>query len=336
MKPAPLRAGLVGLGMMGRHHARVLRHLDGVQLVAVADPRGDTYRVAGELAVLETVDQLLQHDLDYCVVAVPAAAHSAVGHALAKAGVHALIEKPLTPTLTEAVALAEAFEVAGLVAAVGYTERHNPAVLGLRERLQRRELGAIYQVATRRQGPYPTQNCDIGVITDLATHDIDLITWATGQPVAAVAARTVSRSGRTHEDLVATAGELTDGTVTAHLVNWLSPMKERVTVVTGEHGCLVADTLYADLTYYANGSTATQWSAAEIFRGVTEGDVTRYAIAKKEPLCVEHEAFRDVLLGKGGTIASLWEGAQTIAVAEAMLNSAATGSWVRPESVRRS
>lgn len=328
-----LRAGLAGLGAMGRHHARILRRLDRVQLVAVADPNGDTYRAAEGLPVVPTIDQLLDYQLDYCVVAVPTAIHMNIGHALAAAGVHALIEKPLAPRLAEAVALAETFDTAGLVGAVGHTERYNPALLAMRARLAHGDLGTVYQMATRRQGPFPARVRDVGVVQDLATHDIDLVTWATGRPVGAITARTTSRSGRHHEDLVATVGELADGTITSHLINWLSPMKERVTVATGEHGCLIADTLHADLTYYANGSTTTQWPAAEIFRGVTEGDITQYAIAKKEPLFTEHEAFRDAVLGRNAEVVTFWEAAQTVAVAEAVLASAATGQTIAPTMV---
>ncbi len=107
-------------------------------------------------------------------------------------------------------------------------------------------------------------------------------------------------------------------------------MKERITVVTGERGCLVADTLNADLTFYANGSATTQWHAAEVFRGVTEGDIIRYAIAKKEPLLVEHEAFRDAVLGQPSAVVSLATGVFTVAVAEAMLASAHNGQPATP------
>ena len=86
------------------------------------------------------------------------------------------------------------------------------------------------------------------MVKDLATHDIDLTAWVAQQPYQAVSARTAHRSGRPHEDLVAITGILADGTVTNHLVNWLSPLKERVTIITGEKGAFVADTLTADLT----------------------------------------------------------------------------------------
>ena len=107
-----------------------------------------------------------------------------------------------------------------------------------------------------------------------------------------------SRAAASYEDLVAVVGSLADGTVTNHLVNWLSPLKERVTIITGERGTFVADTLTADLTFYANGSVPTTWDGLQQFRGVSEGDVIRYAIPKPEPLRVEHENFRDAVLGK--------------------------------------
>lgn len=173
----------------------------------------------------------------------------------------------------------------------------------------------------------------MGVVKDLATHDIDLTSWVARRPFRTVSARTAYRTGRPHEDLVAVVGLLTDGTVTNHLVNWLSPLKERVTVITGERGTFVADTLTADLTFYANGSVATTWDGLQQFRGVSEGDVVRYAIAKPEPLRVEHENFRDALLGRPADIVTLEQGVTTVLVAESMIASAEQGSTVEVEAV---
>lgn len=325
---ANLRAGLIGLGMMGRHHARVLRAIDGVDLVGVADPGGDPHGVAGQLEVMPDIDALIGVGLDYCIVAVPTAYHEEIGLALAAAGVHALVEKPLAKDTLGARKLAEAFEAAGLVGAVGHIERYNPALQSLRVRLAAGELGQVYQIITRRQGPFPARIADVGVVKDLATHDIDLTAWVADQPYVSVAAHTAYQSGREHEDLVAVTGKLANGTVTSHLVNWLSPMKERVTIVTGDRGAFVADTLHADLTFHANGSTRTQWDDLAQFRGVSEGDVIRYAIPKPEPLRTEHEAFRDAILGKEVDIVTMTQGLATVAVAEAVLQSAAEGRTV--------
>lgn len=323
-----LRAGLIGLGMMGRHHARLLASMDGVELVAVADPGGDPHGVAGARPLFSSVDELIKAGIDYCVVAVPTVYHLEVGMALANAGVHALIEKPLAQDTSSATALADAFEKKGLVGAVGHIERYNPSLQEARRRLENGDLGQVFQVVTRRQGPFPARIADVGVVKDLATHDIDLTAWVTQQRFTSVAARTAHRSGRTHEDLVAVVGQLSDGTVTSHLVNWLSPFKERVTVITGEKGAFVADTLNADLTFHANATVASQWEDIARFRGVSEGDVIRYAISKPEPLRTEHEAFRDAVLGKPADIVTMRQGLATVAVAEAVIESATTGHTI--------
>jgi len=319
---ANLKAGLIGLGMMGRHHARVLGSLDGVDLVAVADPAGDPHGVAGGRAVLGSVDELIEAGIDYCMVAVPTIYHEEVGLKLAAAGIHAIIEKPLAPDVASATKLAEAFEKAGLVGAVGHIERYNPSLQEARRRIEAGDLGRIFQVSTRRQNGFPARIADVGVVKDLATHDIDLTAWITQQEYVWVQARTAHRAGRVHEDLVSAVGQLADGTVTNHLVNWLSPFKERVTVITGERGAYVCDTLTADLTFYANGTQVEAWDDVANFRGVSEGDVVRYAIAKPEPLRLEHENFRDAVLGKPADIVTMRQGLNTVKVADWMIESA--------------
>jgi UDP-N-acetylglucosamine 3-dehydrogenase len=331
-----LRAGLIGLGMMGRHHARVLQETEGVELVAVADAYGDPHGVAGDLPFYNRVEQLIDHGLDLVMCAVPTGLHEEVGLALAEAGIHTMVEKPIASTVEGGQRLADAFESRGLVGAVGHIERYNPALQSLRARLQKGDLGEVYQIATRRQGPFPSRIADVGVIKDLGTHDIDLTAWLAESQYESVSARTTTRSGREHEDMLAATGQLANGIITSHLVNWLSPMKERMTVVTGERGSFVADTLTADLTYYVNGTISTEWDSVANFRGVTEGDVTRLAIAKREPLKVEHEAFRDAVLAargeapadseSGPAIVSMREGLNTLRVAEAM---AASGREAR-------
>ena len=328
MTSRTLRAGLIGLGAMGRHHARVLREVDGVELVAVADPGGDPNGVAGPLPVLRDVQALIAAGIDTAVVAVPTVYHEPIALALAEAGVHALIEKPIADTSEAGERIVAAFAAQGLVGAVGHIERFNPALQELRKRLAAGELGAIYQIVTRRQGPFPSRIADVGVGKDLATHDIDLTAWVAQSPYASIAAQIAYRSGREHEDMVLATGRLANGVIVSHTVNWLSPMKERVTVVTGERGAFVVDTASADLTFHANGTIATEWDSIAAFRGVSEGDVIRYAIAKREPLRVEHEAFRDAVLGIRHDVVTLEEGLQTLRVAEAMVTSARTGRLI--------
>lgn len=334
MSGAVLRAGMIGLGAMGRNHLRVLGLLDGVELVGAVDPAFDGDHAAPGVPVMKTLEELIARGVDYVVVAAPTGLHETLGLQLAEAGVSALIEKPLAHSVEAAQRLVDAFESRGLVAGVGHIERYNPSLQSLRSRLANGDLGDVYQVVTRRQGPFPARIADVGVVKDLATHDIDLTSWVTGAQYTSVSARTSRKSGREHEDMVVVVGDLDSGTVVNHLVNWLSPLKERSTVVTGQKGCFVADTLTADLTFYANGAVTSEWETVRNFRGVSEGDMTRFAIAKREPLLVEHERFRDAVAGTGDDIVTLRQGLRTVEVSAAVLRSAEEGITVStvPES----
>ncbi|MDO8338753.1 MAG: Gfo/Idh/MocA family oxidoreductase [Microcella sp.] len=320
-----LRAGLLGVGMMGRHHARVLRELPGVELVAIADPGGDPHGVAGRLPILPDIDALIAEGIDIAVVAVPTRFHEDAALRLAEAGVHTLVEKPIADTVEAGQRMVDAFAAKGLVGAVGHIERFNPALQELRRRLEAGDLGDVYQIATRRQGPFPSRIADVGVGKDLASHDIDLTAWVAQSTYRTVFAQTAHKSGREYEDMVTATGRLANGTVVSHLVNWLSPMKERITIVTGERGAFVADTATGDLTFYANGTIPLEWESVSSFRGVSEGDVIRYAFAKREPLRVEHENFRDAVLGEQTDVVTMEQGLRTLEVVEGMLRSARTG-----------
>ena len=324
-----IRAAVIGLGHMGRNHARVLSNgVGGVELVAAMDTQGDRFGVARQVPVVATVDELLEQGIDYAVVSVPTFAHEDIAVRLADAGVHALIEKPLAPSAESAHHIRQAFEGSGLVAGVGHVERFNPALRQMRSRIAQGEIGAVFQISTRRQGPFPARIADVGVVADLAAHDIDLTAWLTDSHYVSVSAHTAHKSGREHEDLIAGIGMLANGVVTNHLVNWLSPQKERYTIVLGEKGMLVADTLTADLTLHRNGTIESEWDALGVFRGVSEGDSIRYAFPKPEPLLVEHETMRDAIIGKPADIVGLQEATRTVVVVEAMLESARTDRTV--------
>ena len=317
-----LRAGLAGLGMMGRHHKRLLSQLTGVEFVGVFDPALDTSGSSHDVPVFSTMDELLQQNLDYCVVAAPTMFHLELGLELAAAGVHALIEKPVAASPSQAEQLVDAFDRANLIGGVGHIERFNPALRAMRTKIEEGLIGEIYQISTRRQGPFPARIADVGVIKDLATHDIDLTAWVAQRPYVSVKAHTAHRSGRVHEDMVIAVGLLEGGIIVNHVVNWLSPFKERNTTVIGDKGALVADNLTADLTYYENGHIRSQWDTISEFRGVSEGDVVRFALNKVEPLLTEHEAFRDAILTHDTSqIVTFREGLAAVNIAEQMLES---------------
>jgi predicted dehydrogenase len=261
--------------------------------------------------VLPTVKALVELGVDLCVVATPTACHESAGAALARAGVPCLVEKPLSHDAGSAGRLVAAFEDAGVLGCVGHVERYNPALQALRDRLLAGDVGAPYQVATRRQGPLPDRVGDVGVVLDLATHDLDLTSWLCRSPYRTVTAHTAFQPGRVVEDLVAVVGRLADGTVTSHLANRLVPAKERVVTVTAERGCLVADALRRELYVQSAGA------------------VVRLDVAAVEPLRAELAAFRDAVLGRPAPTVTLREGLAAVTVAHAVLDSACTGDSVK-------
>ncbi|WP_033104754.1 Gfo/Idh/MocA family protein [Microbacterium profundi] len=322
---ADLRVGLLGVGMMGRHHARVIREVEGVDLVAIADPGGDPHNVAGKLPILANIEALIDAGIDIAVVAVPTAFHEDAALKLAEAGVHTLVEKPIAHSIEAGQRMVAAFAAKGLIGAVGHVERFNPALQEMRRRLESGELGEVYQIATRRQSTFPARIADVGVAKDLASHDIDLTSWVAQSEYTSVFAQIAHKSGREYEDMITVTGRLANGVIVNHLVNWLSPMKERVTVVTGDRGTFIADTATGDLTFFANGTIPLEWESISSFRGVSEGDITRYSFAKREPLRVEHEAFRDAVLGLPSDVVTMEQGLRTLTVVEGALSSADTG-----------
>ena len=302
-----LAGAVLGAGVMGRHHARILATHPRTRLAGVVEVNGDQCEswVEPEL-VYRSIEQLIEAGRpEFAVVALPTEAHPAAARALAEAGVHMLIEKPLAADAISAQEIIEACRAGGVLAAVGHVERHNPAMVELRRRVLGGELGELFFVAAERSGPFPGRVRDVGVVKDLATHDLDILPWIAGQPIVAVAAHAFQRSGRKHEDLIAINGRLRDGTVFALEVDWLTPVKARRTRVVGERGMLVADTLSAELSV------------------VSGGDVEGYSLAGREPLMAQMDAFCDLLEGRSGVeVVSLEEGLAAVVLAEAVLESA--------------
>jgi predicted dehydrogenase len=328
-----LRGAVLGLGMMGRHHARLLQSTEGVRFAGAVDPGGDRYgAVTGKGLVYGDVSGLLAASPpDFAVIAVPTEEHVDAARKLADAGVHILIEKPLAATVEDAREIIRVCEAAGVRAAVGFVERCNPALVELRRRVRDGQLGEVFLIATERVGPFPNRIRDVGVVKDLATHDLDLVRWVGGARIERLAAQTQHRMGREHEDLVLVTGRLESSVSFNTIVDWLSPAKVRKTRVLGERGMLVADTLTSDLTFYENGETSSEWSATQALRGVSEGDSTRYALSRREPLLVELEAFMDFVAGDDDAqVVSLAEGLEAAVYADAVLEAASSGETVRP------
>ena len=316
-----LKVGLVGLGIMGKNHARVLSKLEGVELLGIVDPLGSAKNINSDHVFYE-LNELLRKKPDYCVIAAPTGFHKDIALEILSAGVNCLIEKPVALNLESAYQIQEVSSSNSRIVGIGHIERYNSGVRQLKSHIQNGELGDIYQVSSKRQGPYPSRVADVGVVRDLGTHDIDLTMWLTNSTYESVSAHTITRSQREFEDMAVISGKLKNQVLVNMIVNWLSPFKERSLVVTGELGAFVVDTLSSDLKFYKNGNHQVTQSTLMHFTGVSQGDVITYAFDKPEPLVLEHENFRDFLMGKKAEIVTLEEGIETVKVSDGILESA--------------
>ncbi|MFF0551043.1 Gfo/Idh/MocA family protein [Streptomyces sp. NPDC004311] len=318
-----LRTGVIGLGWAGTVHARTMFALPGIDLVAVVDLDPAKHHSVPDVAAFSDLEAMLRLKLDYCVIATPCATHEPYALALAAAGVPALIEKPLAPTGAAARRIHEAFTRTGTFAAVGHTERHQAPLAELARRLHRGDFGELWQLATRRQGPYTGRILDVGVALDLLVHDVDVVAWLAGAPIESVTAATRTLAGP-YEDTATATTVLRGGLLAHHHADWITPFKHRSVQVHTAAGVLTADTLAGTLTHHPN--TAAPAPAGR-FPGVAEGEARLIALPEQEaPFTVEHRLMRDALLGVGPCgLVSLAEGADTVAATEALLTAAATG-----------
>jgi predicted dehydrogenase len=312
-----MKVGVIGLGVMGKNHARVLSNMASVSDLVLFDPLGAQLGVVHGVTVESNIDTFLNQDLDYCVVSSPTSTHLEMGLKLAERNIATLIEKPLASNEEDGQKLVDAFDKAGVIAGVGHVERFNPAIMAMKEKLQDGVLGNVYQIATRRVGPYSGRIRDVGVVKDLASHDIDLVGWLSQSNYESLNSRTLKPMGNEHEDILLAIGTLGNGSLVSHLVNWVSPTKERVTSVLGEKGMLVADTLSVDLYFFEKGSQPTNWDGISIFKGTSEGATHKFELAKNEPLVNEHLAFQKAIVEMNPSgLATLSEGLEVLRVAE--------------------
>jgi predicted dehydrogenase len=319
----PLRGIVVGLGVMGSHHLRVLRSLPDCSVVAVVDPEDErrTGAQSADGAIAEhssLTEALAGHDADFACIAAPVGRLPALTHEALDAGLAVLVEKPLAPTEAEAEELIRHAEERSLLLSVGHVERFNPAVVALKEKLAEKPLGRIYQLHARRLSPYPDRRNLSGVALDLATHDLDVMRHVSGQEVIRVFAETAERAGNAVEDLVCASLRFEDDSTGLLEVNWLTPTKVRELTVTGERGMFVVDYLTQDLRFFEHPRAAIEWEALGVVRGSDEGDMIRYAIPRREPLVVQWEAFLSALRDGGPSPVPGREGLAALSIATAI------------------
>ncbi len=321
-----VRVAVIGVGAMGHNHARVYWEMPGVELVGVADAdeqaAAAVARRYGTRAYTDYERLLDEQAPEAVTISVPTIDHLLVALKAAGRGVHLLIEKPIAFTLDEGRQIIAAAEQAGVRLMVGHIERFNPAVIALKAHLAAGELRRVFQIDARRQGPFPARVRDVGVVIDLAVHDLDVMRYVSGSEVVRVYAETERRIHSTREDLLTGLVRLGDGTVGTLTINWLTPTKIRELYVTGECGMFRVDYLTQDLYFYENATAnGGGWEAIHMLRGVSEGRMIRHVVGKCEPLRAEIEAFLAAVRGEAPVAVTGADGLKALELAQAVVAS---------------
>jgi UDP-N-acetylglucosamine 3-dehydrogenase len=242
-----LRVGVIGVGVMGSNHARVFSGLPGVQLVGVADPdqqqRDLVTRVLGSPAV-DNLDALLEIGVDAVTIAAPTHLHHEIALTCIARGIHVLVEKPIASSVEEGEDIIAAAQRAGVTLMVGHVERFNPAVQAIKQALSGED---ILSIAITRVGPFPPRMSNVGVVIDLAVHDIDLIRWFTDSDIVEVQPQ-LSSAMAEREDIALLQFRTASG-VLAHInTNWLTPFKARTVHVATRKKYVIGDLLTRQVT----------------------------------------------------------------------------------------
>jgi predicted dehydrogenase len=303
------KAAVIGVGAMGRNHARVYDEMPDVELVGVVDPHPETVQEVARLrhvaAHTDFRAMLEQVQPDIVSVVVPTSLHYQVVLDALAAGCHVLVEKPIAQNLEQGRGMIARAAELGRVLAVGHIERYNPAIIELKRRLDDGQLGRVFQLRARRLGPFPARVRDVGVIVDLATHDLDIMRYLTGSEVRRLYAETEHEIHTAQEDLFSGLIRFDNGALGVLDINWLTPAKVRELSVTGQRGMFRANLLTQDLYFYENDEAhGLDWGHLSLLRGVSEGRMVRHQLQRVEPLRAELEAFAAAARGEEAQVVS--------------------------------
>lgn len=329
-----VKVAVIGVGSMGRNHARLYAELPDAELVAVADEKAElaneTAEKYGAKAYSDFVQLLEKEKPEAVSIAVPTARHEEVASVALRSGAHVLIEKPIASTVEEGQRLIKLADEVGRKLMVGHIVRFNPAIRALKQKLDEGELGRIFQIVCRRVGPFPARIRDVGVVVDLAPHDIDVMRYLTGESPERVYAEIEQRVHTEHEDLVFGLLHFPGGVTGALEINWLTPTKVRETLVLGERGMFQVNDLTQDLFFFENADTdGDLWPVLGNIKGVSEGRMVRFPLNRYEPLRAELEAFIKAIRDDEALPVSGEDGLEALRLAHALIDSGRENQVVR-------
>src|SRR5215475_8603108 len=319
---APLRLGVVGVGVMGYNHARVLAEMPGVSLVGVADPdekQADFVRRTLGCAAVPDVSELLALDVDAVSIAAPTHLHRSIALAAIARGVHVMVEKPIASSVVEGREIIAAARRGGVTLMVGHVERFNPAVQAIKEAIRDEDIPSI---AITRVGPFPPRMSNVGVVIDLAVHDIDLIGWFTESEIIEVQPQ-LSSTRAQREDIALLQFRTASG-VLAHInTNWLTPFKARTVHVATKRKYVIGDLLTRQVT--------------ECFGFQPDGSYSmrHLSVGHAEPLRAELAAFLSCVRHGTRPAVTGEEGVASLEIAIQCLNDRAVATPATHKVVRR-
>jgi len=282
-----IKVGVIGVGSMGQHHARIYSSMNEVKLIGITDveeKRAEELALRYRTKAYKDYRELLKQDLDAVSIAVPTSLHEKIALDAIEYNCNVLIEKPITHTIKSAKRVIIVAERHDVKLMVGHVERFNPIVPVIMREI---ENDNVILLEITRVGPLPPRVKDVGVVVDLAIHDIDLIRYLSNCEPKVIRS-VVSRSLSDKEDSAILLFEMEKGTIARLTANWLTPFKVRKITVATERKFIEGDFITQKVTEYSRYSEDGSY--------VTKGVNVPYA----EPLGLELEAFIDAI--KNGTV----------------------------------
>ena len=324
-----IKVGVIGTGAMGKSHARIYSDMANVELAAVCDKDKNAVKdIAKKYNAKPFTDYKEISNIDAVSICAPTKLHKDIALFFIKKGINVLVEKPIANNTEEAKSIIDTAKKNNVKLMVGHIERFNPVISEIKKKLDNNELGKIYSITANRFSPFPHRVIDVGVTTDLAVHDIDIIMYLNKAKIKRIYAEIGQRIHANHEDMLNALIKF-DNSVTGIInTNWLTPKKVREIYITGEKGMLVAEYLTQDLYFYKNEFAENGFDYSKGITSVVEGDMLKIKINKKEPLLAELEEFTDCIIKDRKPMVTGEDGLKVLEIASKILEAAKTNKVV--------
>ena len=316
-----LKVGVIGLGSMGKNHARVCSEIEGIKLSGVSDINKDVSKnIASRLRTKSYSDyKELISIIDAAIVATPTKTHYDIALDLLNNGKHVLVEKPICDTIKKASSLLNHSEDQDLVLAVGHIERHNPAVRFVKDNLEAKKFGELITIISKRVSNFPGRIRDVGVIFDFGVHDIDVMRYLSGEVVSVYAKAGKFIDNIEYEDHANIVLNFENGITGVIEVNWLTPIKIRKLFLTCSKSFVEADYISQSLTI--SSSSFKDIDEMNLYNVRIQNNINKVSIEKKEPLKNEIEDFISAINNHNKPLVTGKDGLMALKIAEASTKS---------------